>query len=92
MIEDQNEKVYRLFDLRVELIKLADKPGIMSAYELVAKELGCSTSEVRRWFTSEDNSSFRAPPREKAIWDYLECVSGYRLDRNLYHPKPDFWD
>lgn len=90
MESDQN-KIYKLSDLRSELMKASGATGVMDAYGRVAQSTGKSISEVRRWFTPEERHTFRMPPQDKDVWDYLESLSGNRLSRSTYYSK-DFWE
>ncbi len=89
MESDQTAK-YRLTDLRRELVEASGAMGVMDAYKKVGEATDKSVSEVRRWFTPEDKHTFRMPPQDKGVWDYLEGLSNNQLSRSTYYSK-DFW-
>lgn len=83
---------YTLKMLQKELESSLGVKGMMRAYESLSETTGRSVCEVRRWFTSPEKTFHKLPPMDKDIWDYLERLSGYKLKRTTYYPKPNFWD
>lgn len=90
--EAVSQDEYDLQTLRKELPAALKVEGVMNAYRKLAKQVGKSEGEVRRWFSNPDNQFFRKPPMDKEIWEMLEELSGQRLQREAYYPKPDFWE
>ncbi|WP_286241271.1 hypothetical protein [Neptuniibacter halophilus] len=86
------EEYYTLQMLREELPAKMEVKGVMRAYEKLAVEFDRSVTDVRRWFAAPDTKFHGIPPMDRDIWDRLESLSGFKLNRENYYPKPDFWD